>query len=162
VTTAEIRRDLRAGDLGELVRLHGELYAAEHGLDRSFEAFVAAGMAAVVERGWPGPGEGFWAAERNGRMAGAIVLTREPGGEGRIRWFVVHPSARGGGLGRRLLGEALAAARAAGYARVVLVTFSALEAAAHLYRQAGFERVSCRRRDVWGRTLVLEEYALRL
>lgn len=162
MSPVEIRRDLRPGDLGTLVRLHGEIYAAEHGLDRSFEALVAAGMAAAVERGWPGTGEGFWVAEREGRMVGAIALTREPGGEGQVRWFLLHPEARGEGVGRRLLAELLAAARAAGYERLVLRTFSALEAAAHLYRQAGFERVSAERIPLWGRTLVLEHHELRL
>jgi len=37
---ASLRRELRPGDVGELVRMHGELYATEHGYIMDFEAYV--------------------------------------------------------------------------------------------------------------------------
>lgn len=158
-----IRTDLRAGDLGEIVRLHGVLYAVEHGLDATFEAGVAAGLAAAVERGWPaGAGEGVWIAERDGRLAGAVGLTDEGEGCGRVRWFLLDPASRGAGLGRRLLSALLETAREHGHERLELVTFSDLATAAHLYRSAGFERVSGQLRHLWGRELVFERYELAL
>ena len=45
----------------------------------------------------------------------------------------------------------LARAAEAGYARVRLETFSELEAAAHLYRDHGFELVSADTAPRWGR-----------
>ena len=57
---------------------------------------------------------------------------------------MLRPEARGHGLGPRLVDAALARAREAGYARIELITFSELTAAARIYRAAGFVRVSRR------------------
>ena len=78
------------------------------------------------------------------------------------RWFLVAPSARGSGLGRRLLREAIAFAASSGYAAMILWTVSALTAAAHLYRAEGFERVAHRPARRWSVDVVEEKYFLRL
>ncbi|HWV85184.1 MAG TPA: GNAT family N-acetyltransferase [Capillimicrobium sp.] len=157
-----IRRDLRPGDLGAISALHGRVYAAEHGLDATFEADVAAWMADHVRRGFPRAREGLWVVEDDGRVAGSLALTDEGDGLGRVRWFLLEPAARGRGLGRRMLDELLDHARASGYACVELGTFSALTTAAAAYRRAGFRRVRGDRRRMWGRTIVLEHYELEL
>ena len=76
--------------------------------------------------------------------------------------FVVAPDARGHGLGRVLRDALLAHARAGGYARLELETFSALRAAAHLYRSVGFERRSAAASDRWGPEILVERYELAL
>ena len=128
-----IRGELRPGDLGEVTRLHGRLYAAEYELDATFEAYVARAVAECVEAGWPRRGgEGLWVAENGGgHVVGHVALTREAPGEARLRWFLLMPEARGQGVGRRLLDELLRVADDAGYQRITLTTFSELEAAAH-------------------------------
>jgi GNAT superfamily N-acetyltransferase len=156
-----IRQKLRPGDLGELVRLHGELYAAEYGLNGTFEADVARSLADCLERGWPDDGGGVWLAEAGGRLVGAIALTREGEADARLRWFLLAAGARGRGLGRRLLAGLLEHADGAGFARIELVTFSELTAAAHLYRGAGFRRVAAGLDDRWGRPLTIERYERR-
>jgi GNAT superfamily N-acetyltransferase len=159
--TVRIRTDLRAGDAGEIVRLHGVHYAAEYGLDRTFEAHLARGLADALERGWPGPGEGVWIAEHGGgHIGGVLALTREDATLGRVRWFLLDPALRGRGVGRRLLQALLETAGKAGYERLELATFSALKAAAHLYVDAGFRCVESRRTQLWGRTIVLQRYEL--
>ncbi len=185
-----LRTELRPGDLGHLTHLHGILYAREYGWKPTFEAYVAAGLAEFVEHHDPAR-ERIWFAELDGETVGAIAIARErglprdgiaqggtvpggtepggtEGGEGaaehvaQLRWFLVHPNARGQGLGRRLLDEALAFCRGAGYRRVILWTVSELKAAAHLYREAGFERVEARTHMAWGKAVTEERYELGL
>lgn len=158
-----IRDELRPGDLGEVTRLHGRLYAAEYALDATFEAYVARAVAECVEAGWPNRGgEGLWVAENGGgHVLGHVALSREGPDEARLRWFLLAPEARGRGVGRRLLDELLRFADDAGYARIRLTTFSELEAAAHLYRATGFERVEAREIAMWSRTITMEVYERR-
>ena len=40
-----IRTELKPGDIGSLIYLHGVLYAKEHGWDHTFEAYVAGPLA---------------------------------------------------------------------------------------------------------------------
>jgi hypothetical protein len=56
----------------------------------------------------------------------------------------------------------LDAARAAGYGRLHLVTFSDLRAAGSLYRSLGFVRTSVERQQRWGVWMDWERYELAL
>ncbi|MPZ59693.1 MAG: GNAT family N-acetyltransferase [Propionibacteriales bacterium] len=150
-----IRLGPEPGDLGTVLAMHGDLYRREYDFDERFEAHVAHGLtqfAAALgeardrsdghEPGW------LWVAERSGRTVGTVALTDEGGGTGQLRWFLVDPSARGSGLGRRLLRALLDHAQARGFTHIKLWTVHLLDAAAHLYVEAGFrriERISARR-----------------
>ncbi len=149
-----IRRDLRPGDVGEMIALHGRIYSEEWGHDSSFEAMVAQSLADAGARGFPRESEGIWIVEEDGRIVGCLGLTDEGGGEARLRWFVFEPRLRGRGLGRELLADLFAEAERAGYARITLETFSDLAAAAHLYREHGFELVWEDTRPRWSRAEV--------
>lgn len=157
----EIRSGLKPGDIGEITRLHGEIYAAEVGLDVTFEASVAEVFARLVEQGWPSEREGVWMVEDDGERVGAAVLY-ERGGFARVGMVVLEPEYRGAGLGRRLVALCLDRARSAGYEQVELVTLPELEAAIHLYREVGFRRVSAERQVRYGRELSWERYLLDL
>ena len=125
--------------MNTIVRLHREVYEGEYGLDPSFAADVATQMAELRRRGWPGPREGLWLAEADGdQVVGSITLYELGGGLGRLGHLVLTPEARGTGAGRRLVEQVLEAARAAGYERLELATFSDLTAAGGLYRSVGF------------------------
>jgi ribosomal protein S18 acetylase RimI-like enzyme len=156
-----VRRDLRPGDLGAIVAHHGKVYCPEYGVDSTFEANVGASVAAAGARGFPGPGEGIWIVERDGRHAGSVALTDEGDGQGWVRWVVLDPELRGHGLGRRLIGELVAEAESAGYDTLHLETFSDLRAAAHIYRSHGFEVTSEQTGPRWGRAeLTYQHYEL--
>jgi GNAT superfamily N-acetyltransferase len=146
----EIRRQLRPGDVGAIAEQHGCLYGPEFGLDVTFEAELARSLYAAAARGWPNEREGIWVVERAGAHLGSLALTDEGGGEGRVRAFLLDPSLRGQGLGRRLLEELLERASEAGYALLSLYTFSELRAAAHLYGEHGFVVVAEETGPRWG------------
>jgi GNAT superfamily N-acetyltransferase len=155
-----IRRELRTGDLAAIQRLHGAIYGREHGVNATFEDDVAEALAAALDAGWPERG-GFWAVEKEGRLAGTLALTEESPGAARVRWFLLDPSLRGLGAGRRLLEELIAEADEAGYELLLLDTFSELRTAAHLYRGHGFAVTDEREWTRWGPTLLLQRYERR-
>jgi RimJ/RimL family protein N-acetyltransferase len=157
----EIRRELQPGDAEAIVALHERLYPAEQQRNDAFVAAVAESVAAAVDRGWPAGG-GVWIVERDGKVAGSVGLTDEGDGLGKIRWVLLEPSLRGAGLGRRLIGEAIDRARELGMRRLELDTFSALRAAAKVYRDAGFSVVGSRERSDWGPTITYQQYKLEL
>lgn len=146
-----VRRELRPGDLGAIIAHHGRTYGPEFGVDSTFEAHVAASVAEAGKRGFPRDGEAVWIVEVGGRHAGSIALTDDGGGTATVRWFVLDRELRGQGLGRRLVGEVVAEAERHGYGLLKLETFSELRAAAHLYREHGFELVRAETGPRWGR-----------
>jgi ribosomal protein S18 acetylase RimI-like enzyme len=162
VSAATVRNDLRPGDLGAIVAHHGHVYGPEYGVDSTFEAAVAATVAAAGKRGFPGPRERLWIVESGGEHAGSLALTDEGDGKGTVRWFVLDRELRGQGLGRRLLEELFEFARECGYRELGLETFSDLRSAAHLYRRHGFELVWEKRGPRWGREeFTYQRYELR-
>lgn len=43
-----IRTEIHPGDIGEIIRLHGLLYAKEYGWDHTFEGYVAVSFADFI------------------------------------------------------------------------------------------------------------------
>lgn len=153
-----IRNELRPGDIGSIVLLHGRLYAREYGFDETFEAYVAGPLSEfVLSRD---PGSRIWLAERDGVLVGCIAIVAVSAKEAQLRWFVVVPEARGVGLGKQLLDEAICFSRECGYDSVMLWTVSALAVAARLYRAAGFVKVEEHPVHRWGVDVVEEKYSM--
>jgi RimJ/RimL family protein N-acetyltransferase len=157
-----IRRELREGDTAAIVALHDRVYRDEYARNETFVLAVAAAIDRAVAAGWPRRGGGVWLVEHDGALAGSLALTAEGDGAGQVRWVVLAPEVRGRGLMRPMLGELLEKARAAAMTRLELDTFSALTAAAHIYRSVGFRVVSARQRDDWGPTITYQHYELLL
>ena len=155
-----IRTTLRPGDLGMVVYFHGLLYGQESGFDPTFEAYVAGPLAEFVLRG--SQQERLWIAERDGQVIGCVAIVAASNEVAQLRWFLVDPSARGLGLGKRLLSDAVAFSRDHGYRSIILWTVSSLTVAAHLYRAAGFHKVEEKPGRMWGVDVVEEKYELQL
>jgi DNA-binding MarR family transcriptional regulator/GNAT superfamily N-acetyltransferase len=156
-----VLRPYRPGDMGWVVGRHGALYHREYGWNEEFEALVAGIVAGFIKDLDP-TRERCWIAERAGRRVGCIFLVAAGPRTARLRLLLVEPEARGLGLGRRLVSECLAFARAAGYRRVVLWTHANLAAARRLYQEAGFELTSSEPRHSFGHDVVSETWELRL
>ena len=162
MTGVTVRHDLRPGDMGRVIAMHGVLYAEEYGFDHGFEAYVAETVAELGRLVRPGL-DRLWVAEWDGRLVGSIAILGRADGAAQLRWFLVHPEARGSGLGRRLIADALAFCRTAGYRSVYLWTVTGLDAAARLYVAAGFRRTETKPpATLWGVQLAEERYDLDL
>jgi ribosomal protein S18 acetylase RimI-like enzyme len=155
-----MRDDLRPGDLGQLIWLHGTIYAQEYGFDPTFEAYVAGPLAEFVRTRTDR--DRLWIAERGARIVGCLAMVGVSRQEAQLRWFLVDPAARGLGRGRTLLREAVEFGSSRAYESVFLWTVSALTAAARLYRRFGFEKVEERPGRLWGVDVIEERYVLRL
>lgn len=151
---------MRAGDLGRIVSLHGELYARECGWDLTFEAYVAGPLAEFVRS--PSPRNRLWIAEHEGRIVGCVAIVAASPREAQLRWYLVVPEWRRHGLGRRLLTEATSFCRQQGYETVFLWSVSELTSAAKQYRAAGFRKTEEKPGRMWGKDLVEEKYELAL
>jgi GNAT superfamily N-acetyltransferase len=172
-----IRELGRPGDLGWVIKAHGEMYAEEYGFDTRFEALVAQIVAAYAaghsER------ENAWIAEVDGNRAGCVFCVESQKVDSQkmesekmesekdaaiavLRVLLVAPTARGLGLGGALVDTCLAFARKAGYRRMRLWTTDPLVAARHIYLARGFRLVESAPHDGFGVSLVGQTYALDL
>jgi N-acetylglutamate synthase-like GNAT family acetyltransferase len=143
----EIRHELRAGDLGRIVTLHGECYDSLPGFGITFEAFVGLTLAEyVLEAGARGR---IWLAERDGRLVGCTALVLRDDNLGQIRWVLVDPCARGIGLGKKLVNRALAWSREMACTRIYLETTDGLPESQSLYEALGFEVISDQPAELW-------------
>jgi GNAT superfamily N-acetyltransferase len=151
----------RPGDLGWVVMAHGELYADEFGWDTSMEALIARIVADFAAD--PSPRQAGWIAELDGRRVGCVLCVPSPEPDvAQLRVLLVHPEARGLGLGGRLVDTCVDHARCMGYRRMRLWTNSVLEAARRIYLDRGFTMVEEEPHHSFGVDLVGQVYELPL
>ncbi|MBW3670372.1 MAG: helix-turn-helix domain-containing GNAT family N-acetyltransferase [Acidobacteria bacterium] len=158
-----ILRPPHSGDMGWVVHRHGVLYNQEYGWDESFEA-AAAEIVARFVRNFDSKRERCWIAERDGENVGSVFLVRHPEREGvaRLRLLLVEPSARGLGIGVRLVRECSTFARQAGYRTITLWTNSVLHAARQIYEREGYRLVHENPHHSFGHDLVAQDWELEL
>src|SRR5215467_1453173 len=157
-----VLRQHRPGDMGWVVQRHGELYWHEYHYDERFEALVAEIVARFIQN-LDARRERCWIAEKGGQKVGSVFLVKKSASVAKLRLLLVEPSARGLGIGKRLVEECVGFARQAAYRKIMLWTQSELAAARGIYQAAGFERVAAERHNNWSRkNLVAETWELRL
>jgi N-acetylglutamate synthase-like GNAT family acetyltransferase len=153
-----VRHDLRPGDLGHIIALHGRVHAREYNANPTLEAEVAGQLAEFVlskkERSQ------LWLAERGGRLAGCLGVVNLSPRDAQIRWFLIEPHARWTGLPERLLRDAVNYCRRCRYEHVFMWVLRATEQTTRWYQSAGFVKVEQRPAERWGIRLIEERYVL--
>jgi DNA-binding MarR family transcriptional regulator/GNAT superfamily N-acetyltransferase len=150
-----ILRPPRPGDLGWVVQSHGELYAQEYGWDVRFEGLIADVIGGLVRTFDPAR-ERCWIAERDGENVGSIFCVRGTDDVAKLRLLLVHPSARGLGIGGRLVRECVEFAHQVGYRKISLWTQENLAAARRIYQAEGFQVVHREEHNSFGVPLMAE------
>jgi ribosomal protein S18 acetylase RimI-like enzyme len=151
------------GAIGRVAELHAIYYSKAWNFGLYFEAKVAAELSAFLQRFDAGR-DGFWTANRSGRVAGSIAIDGSRAGtEGaHLRWFILADALRGLGAGNRLMQEAVVFCRQHGYPCVYLWTFAGLDAARHLYEKFGFRLAEELEGEQWGKRVLEQRFVLEL
>lgn len=157
----KIRTEPRAGDLGYVIYLHGDLYGHEYGFGGQFEPYVAKGVAEFFENYAPSR-DRIWLAEHGGKIIGSLVLMHREENTAQLRYFLIHPDYRGIGLGKHLMDLWMSFAHAVGYERAFLLTADELGAAISLYKRHGFTLTSEHNSTAFGRPLREQRYDAQL
>jgi GNAT superfamily N-acetyltransferase len=153
-----VREAGRPGDLGWMVKRHGELYWDEYGWDTTMEALIARIVADFAQSHDPAR-ERAWIAELDGERAGCVLCVAKSETVAQLRILLVEPAARGRGIGARLVQECVDFARGAGYERMVLWTNHPLVSARRIYEAAGFELEAEEPVHLFGQDLVSQTWS---
>lgn len=156
-----ILRPHQPGDLGWAIQQHGLLYAEQYGWDESFEG-MAAEVAAKFLRDFDPKWERGWIAEKDGENVGCVFLVKQSDDIAKLRMLLVHPKARGLGIGKRLVEECIRFARAKGYKKITLWTNDILTTARRIYQRAGFQLIASEPHFSFGHHMVGETWELDL
>ncbi|WP_153036506.1 helix-turn-helix domain-containing GNAT family N-acetyltransferase [Amycolatopsis sp. YIM 10] len=157
-----VLRAPRAGDLGWVVHRHGAVYTKEYGWNDRFESLVARVVSDYLAHRDPAC-EAAWIAELNGERVGSIMCTRGADEQtAKLRLLLVEPSARGHGVGARLVTECVSFAKSVGCTAVELWTVSLLASARRIYQAAGFELVDEQPTSDFGPALTGQTWRLKL
>jgi ribosomal protein S18 acetylase RimI-like enzyme len=133
VTHAQNTEDIR------IVRSLMRDYQQRLGVDLSFQGFEA--ELAALPGAYAPPGGRLLLAWHDRTPAGCVALQRIDSSRAEMKRLYVPPSARGLGVGRKLVAELLAEAQSIGYAEVVLDTLPTMVEAQRMYEQFGFRDI---------------------
>jgi len=154
-----IRTELRPGDIGYVVYMHGDLYSKEYGYGISFEAYVAKGLYEFYKNYKPAL-DGIWIAEHNGKMVGFLLLMARENNAAQLRYFILDPSYRGIGLGKKMAALYMKHLRDKQFKTSYLLTTHELFAAAHIYEKMGFVLTEEYESTAFGKLLKERRYDL--
>jgi GNAT superfamily N-acetyltransferase len=158
--TISIRHEFKPGDVGRLIELHGLLYSQEYGFDHTFEAYVAKPLGDFVLH--QTNRERIWLIDADGILMGSLAIVEHTETEAQLRWYLLHPTLRGKGLGTKLMKQSIAFCRAQGYRKLFLWTVSSLLTAAQVYLHTGFRVTEEHTHEIWGCLLTEQRYDLEL
>ena len=154
-----IRTELRPGDIGYIIYLHGKLYGEEYAFGIAFEAYVAQGLYEFYKQYDP-LRDRVWICEHRDRIVGFLLLMHREGDAAQLRYFILEPEYRGIGLGKKLMGLYMEHLRQVGYRSSYLWTTHEQSTAVLLYKRYGFELTEEKASDAFGKSLYEQKYEL--
>ncbi len=154
-----IRNDIRPGDLGYVIYMHGHIYGRENGYGVSFEAYVAKGLSEFYQL-YDSRLDRVWICEHNHRIIGFLLLMHRDNNTAQLRYFLLEPAYRGIGLGKKLMDLFMAFYHECGYQSAYLWTTNEQESAALLYKRYGFVLTEEKASDAFGKPLKERRYDL--
>lgn len=149
--------DINAGPvpglLGDVAALHGRYYAELCGFPVFFEDKVAREMGEYLSRYDAAKVLVLWCGDHD-RVTGSNTIDgsdpKLASGQAHLRWFILHDSLAGQGLGGRMMRQSLQFSRNASFSSVYLITLKGLGAAMSLYEKAVFKIVEEETEETWG------------
>ena len=134
-------RPHRSGDISFAAQRMIASAQEEFDLAGAFET-VTLGQAAQFLGRFSATHECSWIAERDGAVVGSVAVRRVDDRTAELSLLHVESRARGIGIGRRLIAEAIEFASRAGYRTLELETLDVMKTARLLFHAAGFRHVS--------------------
>jgi peptidyl-dipeptidase Dcp len=153
-----VRTELRPGDIGYVIYMHGDLYKREYDYGIQFEAYVAKGLCEFYEKYNPERNR-VWVCEHQGRLIGFLLLM-DRGKAAQLRYFLIQPEYRGIGLGSKLMNLYMGFFQECGYRESYLWTTHELGTAAFLYKRVGFKLTEEKESTAFGKPLREQRYDL--
>jgi len=153
-----IRTELRPGDIGYVIYMHGRLYKKEYNYGIEFETYVAAGLAEFYQQYDPQK-DRVWICEHRNNIVGFLLLMHR-GDAAQLRYFILKPQYRGIGLGNKLMTLYVEHLKQCKYKVSYLWTTDELPASAHLYQKFGFKLTEQKRSTAFGKPVTEQRYDL--
>ena len=140
------------GGLARLCAIQTEYYARDWGFSHLYESVVASDIGEFLQR-YDEQRDFVQLVLQAGEVKGGIVIDSRDGKRAQLHWFILDDGLRGLGAGRKLMTAAMNFVKEQGIPRVYLTTFDGLNAARHLYEEAGFKLVEEQLGSTWGRMI---------
>jgi len=153
-----IRTELRPGDIGYAIFLHGALYSREYNYELQFESYVAKGLCEFYEKYNPARNR-VWVCEYENKIIGFLLLM-DRGDAAQLRYFLIEPEYRGIGLGSKLMNLYMDFLHKCGYRQSYLWTTHELHIAIDLYKRFGFQLTEEKESTAFGKPLTEQRYDL--
>lgn len=159
--TPWLLRPHRAGDISTVTQRTIASAVEEFEFNGAYEVLLLQGAADFVAN-FDAERDCSWMAERDGVVVGAVLVKRETVRTARLTMLHVESRARGTGIGRRLIAEAIDFATRAGYDAMELELFDVMKTARFLAHGAGFRHMDESAHTLFGKPLQRQRWRLAL
>lgn len=153
-----IRTELRPGDIGYVIYMHGHLYNKEYNYGIEFETYVASGLVEFYKQ-YDRRKDRVWICEHKNKIVG-FLLSMHRGDAAQLRYFILEPGYRGIGLGNKLMNLYIDHLKQCNYKAAYLWTTDELLISAHLYQKFGFKLTEQKPSTAFGKPVNEQRYDL--